>query len=98
MIRIGNNYLFSGEWWIAIFPGITLAALVSGEGLAGMVFGGITLFYLMAAIAEWSAATWALVTTLRRLKTQNQVVPVAGQETATAEKVATVPGQTVPIP
>jgi peptide/nickel transport system permease protein len=35
MIRIGNNYLFSGEWWIAIFPGVTLAALVLAVNLLG---------------------------------------------------------------
>ncbi len=35
MIRIGNNFLFSGEWWIAIFPGITLAALVLSVNLVG---------------------------------------------------------------
>ena len=35
MIRIGNNYLFSGEWWIAIFPGVTLAALVLSVNLIG---------------------------------------------------------------
>lgn len=35
MIRIGNNFLFSGEWWIAIFPGITLAALVLAVNLVG---------------------------------------------------------------
>jgi peptide/nickel transport system permease protein len=35
LISIGNNYLFSGEWWIAIFPGITLAALVLAVNLVG---------------------------------------------------------------
>jgi peptide/nickel transport system permease protein len=35
MIRIGNNFLFSGEWWIAIFPGITLAALALSVNLLG---------------------------------------------------------------
>ncbi len=35
MIRIGNNFLFSGEWWIAIFPGVTLAALVLSVNLVG---------------------------------------------------------------
>ena len=25
LIRIGNNYLFAGEWWIVAFPGIALA-------------------------------------------------------------------------
>jgi peptide/nickel transport system permease protein len=35
LIRIGNNFLFAGEWWIAIFPGITLAALVLAVNLVG---------------------------------------------------------------
>jgi peptide/nickel transport system permease protein len=35
LIRIGNNFLFSGEWWIAIFPGATLAALVLAVNLLG---------------------------------------------------------------
>lgn len=25
LIRIGNDFLFSGEWWIVVFPGVTLA-------------------------------------------------------------------------
>ncbi len=35
MIRIGNDFLFSGEWWITIFPGITLAILVLSVNLLG---------------------------------------------------------------
>ena len=35
LIRIGNNFLFSGEWWIVIFPGITLATLVLSVNLLG---------------------------------------------------------------
>ena len=35
LIRIGNRYLFSGEWWIAIFPGLVLAALVLAVNLLG---------------------------------------------------------------
>ncbi len=35
LIQIGNKYLFSGEWWIAIFPGITLAALALAVNLLG---------------------------------------------------------------
>ena len=35
LIRIGNNFLFSGEWWIAMFPGIALAALVLAVNLLG---------------------------------------------------------------
>jgi peptide/nickel transport system permease protein len=35
LIRIGNDFLFSGEWWITIFPGITLAVLVLAVILLG---------------------------------------------------------------
>jgi peptide/nickel transport system permease protein len=35
LIRIGNNFLFSGEWWIAIFPSIMLVALVLAVNLVG---------------------------------------------------------------
>ncbi|MGE3648624.1 MAG: ABC transporter permease [Reyranellaceae bacterium] len=35
LIRIGNEYLNSGEWWITIFPGATLAALVLAVNLLG---------------------------------------------------------------
>ncbi len=35
LINIGNDYLFSGEWWITIFPGIVLALLVLAVNLLG---------------------------------------------------------------
>jgi peptide/nickel transport system permease protein len=35
LIRIGNNYLFAGEWWIVAFPGIALAALILSINLLG---------------------------------------------------------------
>lgn len=35
LIRIGNEYLFSGEWWITIFPGATLLILVLAVNLLG---------------------------------------------------------------
>jgi peptide/nickel transport system permease protein len=35
LIRIGNEFLFSGEWWVVIFPGLTLAALVLAVNLLG---------------------------------------------------------------
>ncbi|MBT5265521.1 MAG: ABC transporter permease [Rhodospirillaceae bacterium] len=35
LIRIGNDFLFSGEWWIAIFPGAALAILVLAVNLLG---------------------------------------------------------------
>jgi peptide/nickel transport system permease protein len=35
MIRIGNEFLFSGLWWITIFPGITLLLLVLSVNLLG---------------------------------------------------------------
>jgi len=35
LIRIGNDFLFSGEWWITIFPGIALAVLALAINLLG---------------------------------------------------------------
>ncbi len=35
LIRIGNDYLFSGEWWICIFPGVVLIAAVLAVNLLG---------------------------------------------------------------
>lgn len=35
LIRIGNDFLFSGEWWVTIFPGITLAILALAVNLLG---------------------------------------------------------------
>lgn len=35
LINIGNDFMFSGEWWIVIFPGITLAVLVLAVNLLG---------------------------------------------------------------
>jgi peptide/nickel transport system permease protein len=35
LIRIGNDFLFSGEWWIAIFPGIALIVMVLSVNLLG---------------------------------------------------------------
>lgn len=35
LIRVGNDYLFSGEWWITIFPGVALVLLVLSVNLLG---------------------------------------------------------------
>ncbi len=35
LIRIGNDFLFSGEWWITIFPGVALIAMVLSVNLLG---------------------------------------------------------------
>jgi peptide/nickel transport system permease protein len=35
LIRIGNNYLFSGEWWVVAFPGLALASLILSINLLG---------------------------------------------------------------
>lgn len=35
LIRLGNEVLQSGDWWITVFPGITLAALVLAVNLLG---------------------------------------------------------------
>jgi peptide/nickel transport system permease protein len=35
LISIGNKYLFSGDWWIVTFPGLTLAIFVLSINLIG---------------------------------------------------------------
>lgn len=35
LIRIGQDYLFSGEWWILLFPAVTLLALALSVNLLG---------------------------------------------------------------
>ena len=35
LIRIGNNFLFSGEWWITLFPSLALVILVLSVNLLG---------------------------------------------------------------
>jgi peptide/nickel transport system permease protein len=35
LIRVGNEFLFSGEWWITIFPGLALVLLVLSVNLLG---------------------------------------------------------------
>jgi peptide/nickel transport system permease protein len=35
LIRVGNDFLFSGEWWITIFPGIALVVMVLAINLLG---------------------------------------------------------------
>ena len=35
LIRVGNDYLLSGDWWISIFPGIVLALLILSVNLLG---------------------------------------------------------------
>ena len=35
LIRIGNDFLFSGEWWITIFPGVTLVLIALSVNLLG---------------------------------------------------------------
>lgn len=35
LIRVGNDFLFSGEWWITVFPGAALVALVLSVNLLG---------------------------------------------------------------
>ena len=35
LIRIGNEYLFSGAWWMTIFPGVTLILLILSVNLLG---------------------------------------------------------------
>ena len=35
LIRIGNDFLFSGEWWITIFPGLMLVLIALSVNLLG---------------------------------------------------------------
>nr|VFJ60927.1 MAG: peptide/nickel transport system permease protein [Candidatus Kentron sp. FW]VFJ62032.1 MAG: peptide/nickel transport system permease protein [Candidatus Kentron sp. FW] len=35
LIRVGNDYLFSGQWWITIFPAAVLALLVLSVNILG---------------------------------------------------------------
>ena len=35
LIRIGNDFVFSGIWWIALFPALTLVVLVLSVNLVG---------------------------------------------------------------
>jgi peptide/nickel transport system permease protein len=35
LIRIGNDYLLSGDWWISIFPGTVLSLLILSVNLLG---------------------------------------------------------------
>jgi peptide/nickel transport system permease protein len=35
LIRFGNDFLFSGQWWVTLFPGLTLILLVLAINLLG---------------------------------------------------------------
>jgi peptide/nickel transport system permease protein len=35
LIRVGNDYLFSGEWWITVFPGAMLIIIALSINLLG---------------------------------------------------------------
>ena len=35
LLRVGNDYLFSGEWWITIFPGLMLVLIALSVNLLG---------------------------------------------------------------
>ena len=35
LIRVGNEFLYSGEWWITVFPGVALIILVLSVNLLG---------------------------------------------------------------
>ena len=35
LIRVGNDYLFSGEWWITVFPGLMLVTISLSVNLLG---------------------------------------------------------------
>ena len=35
LIRVGNDYIFSGEWWITVFPGLVLVIIALSVNLLG---------------------------------------------------------------
>jgi peptide/nickel transport system permease protein len=35
LIRIGQDFLFSGEWWITVFPGLMLVMIALSVNLLG---------------------------------------------------------------
>ncbi len=35
LIRVGNDFLYSGEWWITVFPGVALVLIVLSINLLG---------------------------------------------------------------
>jgi peptide/nickel transport system permease protein len=35
LIRVGNDYLLAGEWWIAVFPGVFLVTIILAVNLLG---------------------------------------------------------------
>ena len=35
LIRVGNEFLYSGEWWITVFPGVAVVILVLSVNLLG---------------------------------------------------------------
>ena len=35
LIRVGNEFLYSGKWWITVFPGVALVVLVLSVNLLG---------------------------------------------------------------
>lgn len=35
LIQIGNEFLFSGIWWVVVFPAVALAVLVLAVNLLG---------------------------------------------------------------
>jgi peptide/nickel transport system permease protein len=35
LVRIGEGFLFSGEWWISLFPALTLALLITSINVLG---------------------------------------------------------------
>jgi peptide/nickel transport system permease protein len=35
LIRNGNDFLLSGDWWISVFPGVALAAMILSVNLLG---------------------------------------------------------------
>jgi peptide/nickel transport system permease protein len=35
LIRLGDDFLFSGQWWVSVFPGVALILMVLAVNLLG---------------------------------------------------------------
>jgi peptide/nickel transport system permease protein len=35
LIRAGNEYMFSGSWWVVVFPSLTLVVLILAVNMLG---------------------------------------------------------------
>ena len=83
LIRIGQKFLFSGQWWIIVFPSVTLLALalsvnLLGDWLRDVLNPRLTVTSALSAMASFccsslaalSASFWASTRSLARRRSR----------------------------